>query len=171
VASYCEIGDVRLVLNPRALANSTTTIVSDTVISTAISRSSDELDGYLDAQYSLPLVSWGDDVRYHVADAAAFRCMQFRGYNPEGGDSIFRAGYDDFREWARLISRGMLSPPSIVDQTTARDGGPLVVSDGGGVVVGAGVEPSSTTSTTYAASMPVIQGDDSDYAAGGSRGW
>lgn len=77
---------------------------------------SDEAAGYLASAYELPMVSWGNDLRKHVARMATYELMSSRGYKPDSGkDDQIRMGYDDALKWLNRIAAGHLRPPGMVD--------------------------------------------------------
>lgn len=129
-----------------------------------------EMDGYLAAQYSLPLTSWGTTLAVHVCNVAAYRLLGRRGYRAGGVDQGFRERYEDAIKWATKIAQGTLSPPDIVDATPGiRDGGPATTTGMNGNTVGGTAVPSvlnpSVTSGTGSRPYPYIGNPP------GSRGW
>jgi len=84
--------------------------------------------GYLGNQYTLPLVSWGEDVTRHTASIAAYLFMVSTGYAPEGKDELIRLNYEDAIRWFEKVSTGKVKPDDIVDSTpTVEEGGACVV--------------------------------------------
>lgn len=155
---------------------STTDLVTMSIASTAIASvatasqqavldaASIEADGYLAAQYHLPITAWGADLKQHVCDIAAYRLMCLRGYSPGGSDDIFRERYDDAIAWLKLVAQGTVSPPNIVDSTPAvREGAPEIQTGLGGNTVGGGVSPQQYLGGPTA--YPFVG------AVSGRRGW
>jgi len=97
-------------------------------VNAALAAATELADGYLRAQYKLPLVSWGADLRRHVAMIAAWDilCAQ-RGFNPDSpGDQIWLLRYQQALQWLKDVAAGVLTP-NIVDSTPqVRDGAPRV---------------------------------------------
>lgn len=84
----------------------------------ALSAASSVADGYLASRYTLPLTSWGDDLRRAVCLIAAYDLMTRRGYNPEGGDEQLRLRYEDAIRWLERVADGKVTPPA-EDSSTA----------------------------------------------------
>ena len=153
--AYATVAQFKRFIPARALG----TLITDDDISSALDDASAELDGFLVAQYELPLQAWGNDVSKHVCWAAGWAIMQQRGLNPEGADSQWERNYDRFLEWARQVSRGMINPPGIVDGTPdLNDGGACVVTGGASYVVGGNVasQPVVTSGPLPEASAEVV---------------
>ncbi|MGZ3456344.1 MAG: phage protein Gp36 family protein [Polyangiales bacterium] len=96
-------------------------------VDAALIAASEIADGYLRAQYKLPLVSWGADLRRHVAMIAAWDILSARGFNGDApGNEIFLERYEQAIAWLKDVSRGLVSP-NVVDSTPPkRDGAPRV---------------------------------------------
>lgn len=87
-------------------------------------------DSYLSGQYTLPLVSWGDELRRCVGHITAYDLMVTRGFNPDDHDEEIRLRYKDALEWLKMIRDGKLSPPDIIDTTpTVNEAGSFMVTD------------------------------------------
>ena len=108
---YSTVAQFRL-LAPQAQAFIQT---PDATIQAALSRRSRWLDGYLMSKFTLPLISWADDLTGYVIDAAAYDLMVTRGYNPESQDSTLRARYDDANLWAKSIP--LATTPQVIDSS------------------------------------------------------
>lgn len=78
---------------------------------------SDEADTYLNICYSLPLESWGNSLRFHVARIAASLCMETIGYVSEGADERIVQWRKEGLQWLRMMADGKVSDPDIVDST------------------------------------------------------
>lgn len=91
----------------------------------ALEAASDLADSYLAARYTLPLVSWQDDLRRAVCAIAAYDLMVRRGFSPQGADEQLRLRYEDALRWLDLVARGLVSP-AIEDSAPGDDGaGPV----------------------------------------------
>lgn len=114
-------------LGPAAL--STEEISADDKDRVLVSVST-EADGYLNARYTLPLTAWGDDLRQHVVNIAAYRLLVRRGWSPVSPeDETIRTGYTDAIAWLSKVKDERISPPGIVDSTPdTYDAGGFVVS-------------------------------------------
>lgn len=89
-----------------------------------------EADGYLNARYTLPLTAWGDDLRQHVVNIAAYRMLMRRGWSPVSPeDETVRTGFTDAIAWLQRVKDERISPPDIIDSTPDEyDAGGFVVS-------------------------------------------
>ena len=83
---------------------------------------SNKADGYFKRRYTMPLGSWGSDVRRELAHIAAFQIMSHRGFDPSGGtDSLIEKNHDMALKWLGQVGAGTVSP-EIADSTPARSG-------------------------------------------------
>jgi phage gp36-like protein len=140
VTSYALVVDLtQLASNPNSLA---TVPAADQ--QAELDACSAEADGYLAAQYKLPLISWGTPLRRHVCNMALYYLMSRRGYKPGGSDTSFEDRYNRAIEWFRGVSAGRITPPDIVDSSPAglRQGAPAVVTGLVGNTVGGSMTPS-----------------------------
>lgn len=94
----------------------------------ALIAATDELDGYFNDRYTLPLTAWGYDLRKRTAHVAAAALMLTRGLAPEGDDyTTMKDLRDDAYKWAGDVGAKKISPPGIVDSTpTVDEGGPVL---------------------------------------------
>jgi phage gp36-like protein len=114
VTAYASQTDLTDGINPGALSG-----VTSAQMDKAIDDASREIDSYLRAQYTLPLLTVGPDVRRKTVDIAIYYLMVGRGYNPEaGGDPGIKQRYDNAILWLRLVSKGEANP-DITDSTQA----------------------------------------------------
>lgn len=122
---YCDPGDiVEYAIPERAIAQ----VTQDRRIAACISAS-DQADGYLSTRKQLPLLSWGNDLREHVANIAAAALVRHRGVDPQSADAIVFDGRDQAMRWLKSIATGAIDPPGMVDSTTeTNEGGSVVVS-------------------------------------------
>lgn len=109
---YCEPADITRHGIPKAAVES----VPFEVLADKCLTASEEAAGYLASAYKLPIVSWGTDLRKHVAIMATYDLMRFSGYDPDSGkDSLIRIGRDDAIAWLNRIAAGKLRPVTIID--------------------------------------------------------
>lgn len=90
----------------------------------ALLAATDEAEGYLTSGHTLPLVSWNDDLRMHVAGLAAYSLMRSRGFDPTGSDALIVKGRDDAIAWLSKIAARKLSPCGLVDSTPSAGSSP-----------------------------------------------
>lgn len=111
---YADTTDLaRLGIATAALSGLATATQED-----ALDACSAMADSYLGGRYALPLSSWGDDLRLHVAGMAAFRLLAGRGYDPQkGGDEVIRMAWDDAIRWLERVSSGSVTPSGVTDAT------------------------------------------------------
>lgn len=115
--SFATINDLqRMSINANALSS-----MSEQDKTAALASASTEAEGYLAAQFKMPLIAWGDDLRQKVCDIAAFRLLKKRGMMPGGGGGaeyeLTRQGYEDAISWLKSISRGQVIPSNIQDNS------------------------------------------------------
>lgn len=100
-------------------------------IDKALQWSSSRANSKIKKRYTLPLISWGDDLRFAVCDIAALKLLRFRGFKPGSGANV--AVTDASKEaWAWLdeISEGTAELDNCVDSTPDLDeAGPQTASD------------------------------------------
>lgn len=90
-------------------------------VENAIEAASRTVDSYLRKRFSLPLVSWGNDVSQAVADLAQYNLLSRRGFRPNSGnDEIVVRRRDDAVKWLENVARGLVEP-DIVDSTPELD--------------------------------------------------
>lgn len=116
------------------IAAAALTGVSSTIQEAALESASDMADGYMRARYTLPLTTWGDDLRRVVCAIAAWDLLCVRGFDPSrGGDVAVQARYEAAMLWLRDVSQGRaVVSGGNTDPTAARHArasGPRVTSD------------------------------------------
>lgn len=106
-------------------------VVGITVRDEARAAASAEALSYVKKRATLPLLSWGSDLRRAVAHLATYDLMVYRGFDPgsESGALIVKRR-DDAILWLRDVARGIVEPVDMVDSTeTTDEAAPLVSSD------------------------------------------
>lgn len=125
MAAYATAEDLeRLGIPDRALES-----VATEEREAALEAASRLADGYLAAQFTLPLSAWGDDLRDAVVAIAIYRVMVRRGYDPDGGGNTeIRRRYEDAIAWLERIASGKVHP-AVTDATPdVDDAAPVVIS-------------------------------------------
>lgn len=90
-------------------------------ITRAIVWASSTADSYLRKRYTLPLVSWSEDLKSVVCDLAQYKLLSRRGFKPGSGqDQIAVKRYDDAILWLRSASSGSVEV-DCVDSTPEVD--------------------------------------------------
>lgn len=80
-------------------------------IEAIIARASKEADGCLRARYTLPLVTWDDDLKGWVSDLAAFLVLKKVGTNPESDDyKVFKTASDEAYKKLERVAQRLLHP-------------------------------------------------------------
>lgn len=105
----------------------------------ALDAASAVADGYLAAQFTLPITgTLTQDLVRQVCNIAAYDLITQRGYNPEAGaDANWRLRYEDAIRWLEQVAAGKVSP-ALADSSTGPDsmvaqsglddfGGPTVI--------------------------------------------
>jgi phage gp36-like protein len=133
-------------------------------IQASIDVASQICDGYLNDQFTLPLTTWGMDLRIHVCNMAVYLLLSRRGFNPTSTDTTIRDRYDDALSWLTDVARGRINPQGLGDSTPGvREGSPAVLTGLVGNTVGGTVTPTQTlgrpAAYPYTSTLP------------GRRGW
>lgn len=76
----------------------------------ALQAASDEADGYLRNQYTLPLLEWTTDLNIKVCKIAAETLICSRGFNPDGSDEVYIQQASMARQWLRDVSAKKTTP-------------------------------------------------------------
>lgn len=114
-----------------------------------LQQATDDALGRLRSRYVLPLVSWSSDLTGHVVNLAAWRCMRFVGFNPQGADDTWRTDYDASIEWLEDVKHCRTTPSDVVDSSVDVDeGGPRVSTGTSGTFVGSHAGTTSLLHTT-----------------------
>jgi phage gp36-like protein len=132
VSQYATKTDLeQLALPSRALEDSV-----DADLTAALVAASSEADSYLEARYTLPLLTWPAVLRLMVAKIAAYHIQAGKGFqpdaDPERPDPIVK-GYEDAIAWLEKIHDGEASLPSAetteTSSSTSAGGAPDADSD------------------------------------------
>jgi len=82
-----------------------------------------KIDSYIGAKFTLPLVSWGPDLRDAAVAIAAFGIIAFRGFDPEDeGDKVFADRKKEAIAWLEQVAKGEVTPV-VADSTPSGTGG------------------------------------------------
>ncbi len=98
----------------------------------ALSSASDLALSYLARRYTLPLVSWGNDVRRVVCHIASWDLACRKGFDPESAhDVAIRLRYTDAIAWLKGVADGSVIASEIEDSSisSADPVGPVMTSD------------------------------------------
>jgi phage gp36-like protein len=76
----------------------------------ALASASELADSYLRARYSLPLASWGNDLRQRVCELAAAQLITTVGFNPQGRDEAILLRAQAAERWLRMVSERVVHP-------------------------------------------------------------
>ena len=118
-AAYCTRAEVSTKgINPEALVD-----VEPSTLDGAIAWASDKIDGYLDRQFKLPLLSWGEDVRGCCARLAAIRSLRVRGVGPEDATSLDQMESREM-SWLRDVAKGVAGARVVDSSPSAEVGVP-----------------------------------------------
>ncbi len=87
----------------------------------ALAAASDEADSYMRNKYTLPLVSWTQDLRRAVCRIAAYTLLSSRGFNPQenSGDQNIADNNSKAVAWLRDVGKGLASP-GLVDSSPSQ---------------------------------------------------
>jgi len=112
VTSYAKPSDLANAgVNPSVLSK-----IGPGEQASAILNASGELDAYLAARFTLPLLATTGALTTHTVGIAIYRLMCVRGYNPESDGSMFRKRYEDAIAWAKGVADGSINP-AVVDSS------------------------------------------------------
>ena len=82
----------------------------------ALEAASREADGYLNSVFMLPLTAYGNDLKQHVCNMAAFMLMKGRGFAPESADAdMLVMGRTQAIKWLEGVAAGKIKPYGITD--------------------------------------------------------
>jgi phage gp36-like protein len=85
----------------------------------------EEVDGYLNAAYEMPITAWGNDLRSKSAEMVAAKLFRHRGFDPDSAaDKLVLEREAAAVKWLEKVAAGKLRPPGIVDSApTVFEGG------------------------------------------------
>jgi phage gp36-like protein len=114
------------------ISSEVTPAISSTVLDGILQACSAQADGYLQSsgRITLPLASWGVDLKMAVCKLAAWEVMAVViGHNPDDANNfVWRDRRDEALRWLESVARGLVMPVGIVDST------PTVVKTGSVIV-------------------------------------
>lgn len=123
MAEYCTVEDVsRYGVNAAAIG----ALSSDEHIKPVIKAQSGVIDGYLRLRYTLPLLTWGDDIRRACAILVACDVLTTRGAKPgeNPDDKPIFDRCDEVLAWLKLIADGKVAPDVTDSSPIQTAGGP-----------------------------------------------
>lgn len=104
------------------LASSALTNVPTATQEEALDAQAAIMDSYLGQRFTLPLVSWREDITRCNAVLASWDLMVTRGFEPNAGnDESLRLRYEDCQRQMRDWGAGRATPPGVVDSTPSDD--------------------------------------------------
>jgi phage gp36-like protein len=96
-----------------------------------LSAASAQALSILRKRYTMPLASWGDDLRCYVCQIAAYRASQANGYKiEEGASDTVRQNYLDAIALLRAVANRRAELDDLIDSSIDDEGGVFVSSDG-----------------------------------------
>jgi hypothetical protein len=112
MTTYADPADFKELALPPGLISR----VSDDVIARFLGAASLRADSLgFRARYTLPLLTWDDDVRQNVCQLAVFPLMCFAGFNPDAPENVvFKQLTDEAARWFRGVA-GRTVHPAIAD--------------------------------------------------------
>lgn len=105
--------------------------MSADAITAALAAASRKVDGYLSDAFTLPLVTWSDDITEATCALAAWTLLSVRGFNPDrGADVAVRQRYEDAVRFLERVADGKITPV-VTDSSPAAQpaAAPIVASD------------------------------------------
>lgn len=103
MAAYADVAD----LGTYALPSAALAAFSPADKTAALEAASRVADSYLAARSSVPLSTWGTDLRAAVCQLAAYDLLTKIGFDSPGDGSSFRQRRDDALAWLRDVSKGV----------------------------------------------------------------
>ena len=98
-------------------------------INAALKVASRFADSYLAKRYTVPLETYGEDIKRCVIDIAQFDIMARRGFRPgSGADEIIIKRRDDAVDWLRQVAKKLVEPTGITE-TRPEIATPIVTTD------------------------------------------
>lgn len=96
--------------------------LSDEVVAGSCLSATDQADSCLARRYTLPLVSWPDELTKNCAILATADAMAVRGHDVSGPDELVLLRAKDADRWLQQVGAGTRSPPGIIDSTPTKHG-------------------------------------------------
>jgi phage gp36-like protein len=110
---YCSAADVtKLAVAERAIEE-----VSARDRTLARIAACSDADGHLNSAFTLPLLTWGADLRKVAAQLTAAQIFTTRGSDMQGADKVVFDAADRALAWLRAVANGRVRPPDISDST------------------------------------------------------
>lgn len=104
--------------------------LTDQQINDALLWASKIADSYLRKRHTLPLVSFGEDLKSNVGDLAQWRLLSRRGIRPgSGNNELAKDRYDDALAWFVRVSKGDVEIECVDSTPDVDEGGSLADSD------------------------------------------
>jgi phage gp36-like protein len=103
--------------------------LSTATIDAALVWASGVASSYLRKRYSLPLVSWGEELKSAVGELAQWKLFGRRGVRPgSGNNEIAEKRYDDAIAWLRDLAKGLVELECVDSTPELDEDGPLSAS-------------------------------------------
>lgn len=119
MASYATLAEYRA----RGVLSRAFASIPDADVTAALEGNSRLVDGYMRAQWKLPLLSWDSLVTGWVCKLTDYDLMSHRGYNPTAAnDVVTRMRYDDAISQLERANAGKLTP-GVVDSYSGSTAG------------------------------------------------
>lgn len=118
MSAYCSVAEVGAIgINADALTD-----IDPADLAKEIGGASGVMDSYFagSTRFTLPLVSWGAEVRKCCAVLAGVGALRTRGYNPEDDKSV-KETVDFWMAWLAKVAAGDVLPVDIVDSPPGTD--------------------------------------------------
>lgn len=88
----------------------------------ALDIAAGRVNSFLKKRYSLPLVSWGEDLEYAEMCLAQYQLIARRGFNPQSQSDVNAKDQSkEALDWLKLVANGDVEPNDIVDATPNLD--------------------------------------------------
>lgn len=108
MSAYCTVDE----LSDFGISEDAIGAIEAPKLDAAITGASGLIDSYLKGRFTLPLISWGSDLRRAAAIITVYDVIQTRGYNPneDSEDDQLRLRYLDVIQWLRDIAAEKATP-------------------------------------------------------------
>ena len=127
MSQYATLTDLANLGLPGAMLGNT----SETVRSQMLIKASGVADSYIAKRHKLPLVQYGDDLRFNVCAIASFWLLRRSGFNPSNpADAAALQGYTEAMDWLDRVARGLVELANVIDSSPlTEEVAPLVSSE------------------------------------------